>query len=160
MQPATPAGQSPQHVPDEWLCSGVMYHLCLICRLLKVQTQAKQLLENVSVNNTQYSSSCHFPYILPPFLFPPSTQHLQSIKTVGGSHHNLAEEVITSLATSNNNFRTSLKSVRDHCASLHHVTFSQCDILNQSCINPWSHLRLDDHERTQTGTCDIVQVVF
>lgn len=71
---------------------------------------------------------------LPLLLFLPSTQHLQSIKTVGGSHLNLAEEVITSLATSNNNFRASLKSVRDHYVNLHHVTFSQCDILNQASL--------------------------
>ena len=133
MQPATPAGQWPQHVPDTWLCSGVMYHLCLICRLLKVQAQAKQLLKNVSVNNTQHVTLLPSP--LPPLLFPPPTQHLQSIKTVGGSHLNSTEEVITSLATSNNNFRTSLKLVRDHCASLHRVTFSQCGILNQSLVS-------------------------
>ena len=74
------------------------------------------------------------PHPLPRLLFPPSTQHLHSIKTLRGSHLNSAEEVITSLATSNNNFRASLKSVRDHYVNLHHVIFSQCDILNQASL--------------------------
>ena len=115
---------------DEWLRSGVMYHLWLTCRLLKVQTQAKQLLENVSVHSTQRYMS--LPLYPPSLLF--STQHLQSIKTVGGSHLNSTEEVITSLATSNNNFRASLKSVRDDYVRLHHVTFRQSDILNQAAL--------------------------
>lgn len=86
-----------------------------------------------------HNSTCHFPYIPSSLLL--STQHLQSIKTVGGSHLNLTEEVITSLATSNNSFRASLKSVKDCYVRLCHVTFSQPE---SGCISPWPHSRLHE----------------